>query len=139
MTKMVRMIRVVLCLRVADLWSPRVLIHLSGHVGSVFRREENEAGCYLIGLPHAPHRHLRTVLSRLILVKRGWDKWGPDWAGRYRVDANLLFDEGLGQRARETDNGALSGRIVDQFHVALVGRDGGRVDNRGSIGRCPIR
>jgi hypothetical protein len=69
--------------------------HLSGHVGSVFRRQENEAGRDLIGLPHAPHRHLRTVLSRFVLVKRGRDKRSPDWAGRDRVDANLLFDEGL--------------------------------------------
>jgi hypothetical protein len=67
--------------------------HLAGHVGSVFRRKENEAGRYLIGLPHAPHRHLRTVLSRLVLVKRGWDERGPDWAGRDRVDPSSFRRE----------------------------------------------
>lgn len=61
------------------------------------------------------------------------DEGGPDRAWRYSIDADPPLDELQSESSCECQYRALCRGVVEEHRSALVGCDGGRVDDAGSL------
>src|SRR5215211_87245 len=105
----------------------------------VARGQEDVARGNLLGLSDPAHRGLLAEVLDLAGGEAGRDERRPYRAGRDRVHADAALGERDGERARERDEGAVRGRVVDQRGVALVGGDRARVDDRATLGQVGER
>ena len=64
------------------------------------------------------------------MLHRGGDQRRPDGARTDAVDADAELELLVGQAAREGDDGAFGGGVVEEIRAADVGVDGGAVDDR---------
>src|SRR5690606_32162621 len=108
--------------------------YLATDVGRVAGCQVDIGGCQLRWLTGPAHRRAAAEFGYLFRGKcRGYQR-GPDGARRNAVDPNPPLRQVHGQRTGETDDGPLGGGIVDQHRVALVGCDGGGVDDGAAFG-----
>ena len=91
-------------------------------------RQKHKARGDLAGLAGAPHGRLVEALLGGF-VHGGRDQRGPDGTGTDGVDADALADDLVGEGAREGDDGAFGGGVVEEVGAADVGVDRGVVDD----------
>ncbi len=74
------------------------------------------------------------MARRALLVEARGDQRRPDRPRRHGVHADPLpLPQGLRKRARQRHDRALRRGVVRQLRAALVGGDGGRVDDAGPL------
>ena len=99
--------------------------------------EEDVARRDLVGLERPPEEVCPPKLSTLSAGNEAGISGVQTGPGATRVDADPALLEVAGERAREGDDRALGGGVVDQVRAAAIGGDRGRVDDRGArSGRC---
>src|SRR5690606_25772118 len=108
--------------------------YLATDVGRIGRCQVDIGGCQLRRLTGPTHRRAAAEFGNLFWGKGRRYQRSPDGARRNAVDPNPPFRQVHGQRAGEADDGPLGGGIVDQHRIALVGCDGGRVDDGAAFG-----
>jgi hypothetical protein len=90
-------------------------------------RQEHKASGDLARLPRPPHRACELLLGLLGHGRR--DQGRPDGARTHGVDADAVLDLLVGEAAREGDDGAFRGGVVEEVGTADVRVDGGAGDD----------
>ena len=102
---------------------------LSGNEAAVLARQEDKARGDLARLTRPAHRRAAELVLGVRLHRRR-DQRRPDGAGADGVAADAVAELQVREAAREGDDGALGGGVVEQVRAADVGVDGGVVDDR---------
>ena len=101
---------------------------LPGDKTTILTRQKHKTGRNLTRLARPPHRRRAELVLRIGL-HRGGDERGPDGAGADGVAADAVGDLLVGEAAREGDDGALGGGVVEEVWAADVGVHRGAVDD----------
>lgn len=101
---------------------------LPGDEATILTGQEHKTGRDLTRLPGPAHR--RRELIQGILLHRRRDQRRPHGAGTDAVDADAEAELLVREPAREGDDGAFAGCVVEEIRAADVGVDGGAVDDR---------
>ena len=96
---------------------------------AILTGQENKARRDLRRLRRPAHRRGAELVHRRLVHGRG-DQGRPDGAGADGVDADAVGDLLVVQAAREGDDGAFGGGVVEEVGAADVRVHGGAVDDR---------